>query len=243
MVLLVDGNNVLHVEGVLPSEVAGGGAVELAGLISRSRYRHDEAVIVLDGPGDAALDLPGRVRIIHSGRHRTADEVIVDLVERSSTPRSIVVASSDREILRRARRRRCRVLTAEEFLAQVGRDAVADRRRASARPTPPAGSTERWIREFGVPPEWLELPAAGTAPPSPEASSSQASSPEASSPLPAPPASAPPRDEAPTRGPEPPRHHPRRALEGVRRLDEVDPRELERFDMGEWIDRPPPSSA
>jgi len=29
----------------------------------------------------------------------------------------------------------------------------------------------------------------------------------------------------------------------VRRLDEVDPRELERFDMGEWIDRPPPSSA
>lgn len=228
MVLLVDGNNILHVEGVLPSEVAGGGAVELAELISRSRYRQDEAVIVLDGPGDAALDLPGRVRIIHSGRHRTADEVIVDLVERSSTPRSIVVASSDREILRRARRRRCRVLTAKEFLEQVGRDAVADRRRASARPTPPAGSTERWIREFGVPPEWLELPAAGTAPRSPEDSS---------------PPPAPPRDETPTRGPEPPRHHPRRALEGVRRLDEVDPRELERFDMGEWIDRPPPSSA
>jgi len=227
MVLLVDGNNILHVEGVLPSEVAGGGAVELAGLIARSRYRHDDAVIVLDGPGDAALDLPGRVRIVHSGRNRTADEVIVDLVQRSSTPRSIVVASSDREILRRARRRRCRVLAAEEFLDQVGRDAVADRRRAAPRPTLPSGSTERWIREFGVPPEWLELP------------SSRAAAPDS----PAPRSSAPPPPapgEAPTRGPEPPRHHPRRALEGVRRLDEVDPRELERFDMGEWIDRPPP---
>jgi hypothetical protein len=40
-------------------------------------------------------------------------------------------------------------------------------------------------------------------------------------------------------GPDRPRPR-RRALEDAGSLEEIDPRELERFDMGEWIDPPPP---
>lgn len=237
MLVLIDGCNVLHVEGVLPPELAGLEAADLASLISESRYRLDEVLIVMDGPrGERGTR--GGVQIIHSGPGRTADEVIIEMVRRSSTPRSILVVSSDREIRREATRRRSKTLSSEAFLAQLGRDGLAMRPGGpSPRPaneTESSPSTERWIEAFGVTEADLVLP--------PEADGSGAgTSGTIDAPPPDrggdPPAVEPTSDSQPVEPPEsrgPKR--PKRALEDVRSLDEIDPRELERFDMGEWMD-------
>lgn len=269
MLILIDGCNVLHVEGVLPPEIAGLEAAELAALVAESRYRLDEVLIVMDGPrGDRGGC--GGVRIVHSGPGRTADEVIIDLVRRSSTPRSILVVTSDREIRREATRRRSKTLSSEAFLAQLGRDGLAAR---PGKPSPspasdftPNPTTERWIAAFGVTDADLVLPPEaeepGTGEPrdsaGPRPSSGRAErEPAAARPLAEPssrPASEPDRapsesaggtsEERTTAGPgvpdrpigPPESKRPKRALEDVRSLDEIDPRELERFDMGEWID-------
>jgi len=276
VLVLVDACNVLHVEGALPGDLAGVDLGDLADLVARSRYRHDEVVLVMDGP-TAGLPLPpsaSRIRAIASGRGRTADEVIVDRLERSSAPRSVVVVTSDNAIRRRARRRRCRLVHSETFLAQLGRDAGGgDRRRSSHVATPPSASTRAWLREFGLDEEGIARlvgPPDGAAAPKAPTSKSPASKGQASesndiedpdrSPGDA-------RTSAATdganaadgghttgdvsgaampegeKGPDRPRPRPRRrALEDARSLEEIDPRELERFDMGEWIDPPPPSN-
>ena len=238
MLVLVDGCNVLHVEGVLPPDLAGLDAAELAVLIASSRYRTDEVLIVMDGPrGERGGH--GGVRIVHSGPGRTADEVIIDFVRRSSTPRSILVVSSDREIRREASRRRSKTLSSEAFLAQLGRDGLAARPAdSSPRPAPefgPTASTQRWIEAFGVTEADLELPA------EPKGPVGGASVPLAPTPRFEPeedrPAAEPSPASPPAETPPPPSPaRPRRALDDVRSLDEVDPSELDRFDMGEWID-------
>lgn len=235
MLVLVDACNVLHVEGALPRDLAGVDLGELAELVARSRYRHDEVVLVMDGP-HAGPPLPAsssRIRAIASGPGRTADEVIVDLLERSSSPRSVIVVSSDRAIRTRARRRRCRMVHSEAFLEQIGRDAhLEGRRRSSDAVGPPSASTETWIREFGLDDEALaRLVETDDAVASPDAGEDCERSPAA--PSSDSPAESPPADATP-----PPRRG--RALEDARSLEEIDPRELERFDMGEWIDPPPP---
>ena len=261
MLVLVDACNVLHVEGALPRDLAGVDLGDLADLVARSRYRHDEVVLVMDGP-TAGPPLPpsaSRIRAIASGKGRTADEVIVDRLERSSAPRSVVVVTSDNAIRRRARRRRCRLVHSEVFLAQLGRDAGSgDRRRSSHAATPPSASTQAWLREFGLDEDLdgdglarLVDPSEGgpalkssdiedPSRPLDDASTSDAAfgandadDGRAASDVPG--AATSEGEKAPDR----PRPR-RRALEDARSLEEIDPRELERFDMGEWIDPPPP---
>ncbi len=262
--ILVDGCNVLHVEGVLPAEVAGIGERELAELIARSRYRRVEALIVMDGPRGGGSG-SGAARIVASGPGRTADEVIVELVRKSSVPRSILVVTSDRGIQRAAAKRRCRILSSEAFLAQLGRDAGGSGPPAvPTRPTVVGGSVPRptpslhsstaaWIAAFGVTESDLSLPTEATEqvepPPAEPEESTTRSRPAGENPSPGKPG--PPQRDRDQRGPassspspskpedstssESPRPR-RRPLEDVRSLDEVDPAELERFDMGDWID-------
>lgn len=225
MLLLVDACNVLHVEGALPRDLAGVDLRGLAELVARSRYRHDETVLVMDGPtaGPPLPAGPSNIRSIASGPGRTADEVIVGLLETSTSPRSVIVVSSDRAIRRRARRRRCRMVHSETFLEQIGRDASASGRRGDRDSAPPEASTARWLKEFGLDERSIaEL----VRPSEPDDVRPSAPTVEADETDPPPPAEV---EPPPTR---------RRVLGEAKSLDDVDPQELERFDMGEWIDPP-----
>ncbi len=230
--VVIDGCNILHVEGVLPAEVAGVDLDGLAALTLASRHRHDSIVIVMDGPRRSAGADRGGVRVLFSGAGRTADSVIIEMVKRDSAPRQTLVVSSDREILRAARRRKCRTMTSEAFLARLGADYATA---APHRPAPPPGervlstSTEMWIEAFGVTEADLTLP--------PEAVPDEPVKPavadvgEVATPPPSPTA------ETASAGDErerPPRRM--RPLEGARSLEEIDLDELERFDMGAWLD-------
>ena len=158
MPLVVDAFNVLHVTGVLPPDLAGLDLDGLADLIETTRFYRDETWIVCDGPQRA--DGPHRrerVWFSWAGRGAKADDLIIGLVRRSSSPRRMTVVTSDRGIVKEVRRRGAETWTSEEFLERI----VADRRHArpsprsapaSLRETVPLAEPEvrAWLKTFGL---------------------------------------------------------------------------------------------
>jgi predicted RNA-binding protein with PIN domain len=161
MPLLVDTFNVLHQTGVLPPAIAGVDVEGLIELIGRSRFRRHHVRLVCDGASRVTEDveLPGTMAIEFSGKGRTADDVIIHHVKRSTAPRQLTVVSSDREIQKAARKRRCTVLGSPEFLRQLASDYEKDERSREReanerparllRPLSPRDTT-RWLNEFEV---------------------------------------------------------------------------------------------
>ena len=158
MRLLIDTCNVLHRTGILPPELAGVDETGLVGLVQNSRYRNLRLDFMCDGPaltpegprGEAA---GGRCRFFFAGRDRSADCLIIKAIKDSSSPRRLLVVSSDRTIQVEARKRRSRVLCADDFLAQLANDHGARAGRAGR--GDPLGdglgqSTQAWMREFGL---------------------------------------------------------------------------------------------
>lgn len=166
MPTVVDAYNVLHVTGVLSPDLAGIDLAELASLIATSRYRRDEAMLVCDGvatPAAAKVREPA-VRVAFAGGGKTADEYIARVVNTSTAPRRLTVVSSDRAVLKIARRRGCETVSSERFLAQLEADRGSFRDKSGPRKPDPDGlsreSTERWIAAFGIDERLRSIPAA-----------------------------------------------------------------------------------
>jgi YacP-like NYN domain len=129
-VLLLDTYNILHVTGVLPPDLAGIEIMDLVRLIRASRYRHQPATLVCDGRANpqAKAGRQGLITIQFSGGSkdaggRSADDLIAQIIAQSTAPRRLTVVSSDRAIIKAARRRRCVNLTSEAFLKNLVADA------------------------------------------------------------------------------------------------------------------------
>jgi len=162
MPLIVDTFNVLHQTGVLPTNLAGIGISGLIQLLARSRFRRQRVRLVCDGvskldPTESGEN--GNVTIEFSGKGRTADEVIAARIQRSTSPRQLTIISSDREVQRAARRRRCNVIGSPEFLRMLATDFEsferAQAKDTAARPTTmlkplKPRETSKWLREFGL---------------------------------------------------------------------------------------------
>lgn len=167
MPLLLDTYNILHVTGVLPPEVAGIDVAGLIDLLAGSRYRAEQVVLVCDGNphrGGPRFDSSAQHRVIFSGKKESADEVIMRLIAHSSAPRRLTVVTSDNEIIRAARRRRCPTITSEKLLEDLAEDHAAPRARKSAagagKPRAPltAAGVEEWIKVFGLDKRDLDIP-------------------------------------------------------------------------------------
>jgi predicted RNA-binding protein with PIN domain len=157
--LLVDAYNVLHVTGVLPPELSGLEAPDLADLVAASRWGRHQAVLVCDGtkPKDVRAAERGHVRVSYAGGGASADAAIERMLEESSHPRRITVVTNDRAVQRAARRRGASVLGAEAFLRQLALDAArAPRTRRAVARRDPGPLTDRqvdaWLRYFGIEP-------------------------------------------------------------------------------------------
>ena len=158
MKLLIDTCNVLHRTGILPPELAGIDEEGLARLVQESRYRNLKVDFMCDGPQVAedgrlrSAPWPG-CRFTFAGRAGSADQLIISAVQASSSPRKLLMVSSDRAIQIAAKKRRCRVLSSDDFLRQLAWDAnTSDRRRRSG-----SGSLQDvprsaafWMKEFGL---------------------------------------------------------------------------------------------
>jgi len=161
MPVVIDGYNLLHaargVEGC--SQL---GRRQLCEMVASWSQRVGEPVLlVFDGvaPSDALagqLHAEG-VDVLYSGAGRSADEVIGEQIRASSSPRRLIVVSTDRAIRQAARRRRCRHATSAEFLELMVRVLSRPPRVPSEPPekrkgTPP-DEVDDWLRRFGFDPE------------------------------------------------------------------------------------------
>ncbi|MEM9916212.1 MAG: NYN domain-containing protein, partial [Planctomycetota bacterium] len=124
--LLVDAYNVLH--SPMPAMLAG---LDIAGLCralgQTSWARQGRVVVVADGVprvlGTTQSPVDS-VELVYSGGSsahggKTADDVIIAMVQTHRTPRSVTVVSSDRVIRSAARGRRAKSWSSEDFLARL----------------------------------------------------------------------------------------------------------------------------
>jgi predicted RNA-binding protein with PIN domain len=153
MPLIIDGNNLLHAS--MPPSLAGLEERGLCRLLARSPWQGQRMVVVLDGAPSALGQIESpepAVELIWSGPRRSADDVIIDLVQRDSAPRRIVVVSSDHALQRQVKRRRVRVLEAAEFVSVLA--GLLGEATGSAGPARPQNlsddEVDRWLREFGI---------------------------------------------------------------------------------------------
>ncbi|MFG0258484.1 MAG: NYN domain-containing protein [Phycisphaerales bacterium JB043] len=158
--VLIDTFNVLHVTGVLPPELAGLDIAGLARLVSGSRWRDRPVVLVCDGTGGGRvrsrtfvrpLDGHPHIGALFVGPGKDADGEIERRLERDSSPRRILVVSSDNRLRASARRRRAEWMSSEAFLGALAADASRGGGLASGKPESGALDDDEiraWMREF-----------------------------------------------------------------------------------------------
>ncbi|MEM6855830.1 MAG: NYN domain-containing protein [Planctomycetota bacterium] len=159
MPLILDCYNVLHV--TMPPMLAGLGEAGLCHALGRTTWAaRGDIMVVADGrpkPLGVAESPVAAVDLVYSGSHRSADDLIIDLINAHSAPRRLTVVSSDRVIRAAARRRKARDLSSEDFIDQLChqlRQHAADpppTGRPNIAPLPPE-LVQRWRDAFEIDP-------------------------------------------------------------------------------------------
>ena len=152
MPLLIDCYNVLHV--TMPPSLAGLDEAGLCRALARSGLHGQKMTVVCDGrvkphgPAESPVD---GVDLVYSGPRASADDVIIRLIDADSAPRRLIVVSNDRQIQKAARRRRAKVMPAEELIRLLATSGTA-RPASGGKPTGalPPDEVERWLVDFGL---------------------------------------------------------------------------------------------
>jgi predicted RNA-binding protein with PIN domain len=151
MELIIDTWNVLHQTGILPPESAGIGTRGLCTLIQRSRWAGERITLVCDGTPSDIGGVGPKLQTIFTGPHRTADDEIVDRVANSSSARSILVITSDREIIRSIKKNGAKHLGSAAFLQTLFDDASTSKKKRVHRPSGLSRAhANEWRKEFGL---------------------------------------------------------------------------------------------
>jgi predicted RNA-binding protein with PIN domain len=169
MRLLIDGYNLMHAQGLT-------GQAHDAERLRKAREKLLKTLSKRLGPMDrhvtrvifdSAQKLPFAPRMLwvdgitveFAAESSSADERVIDLIDRHDAPKKLVVVSSDNEIIEAARRRGSRIISSDEFMS-----ILEDPRRpvlmpaTSARPTS-LGHSSAPLPEGVVPKEtdyWME---------------------------------------------------------------------------------------
>lgn len=163
MATLIDGYNFLHATGILGRNV-GPGTLErarnaLLGFLAASLTESERAgtTVVFDakgGPPGLPRELHQHgIRVLYAVGYPDADGLMEELIRADSSPRRLVVVSSDHQIQRAAARRRATACDSDRWYTDVCR-----RRRARElaepaaehKPIPPNAAAESayWVRAF-----------------------------------------------------------------------------------------------
>jgi predicted RNA-binding protein with PIN domain len=151
MDLLIDTWNVLHQTGILPADSAGIGSAGLCRMIENSRWRGHRVSLICDGTPSDEQGAGARYQTIFTGPFKSADEEIMERVARSSAPRSILVVTSDREIVKAIGKRGAQHIGSSSFLQALVEDSYKPKTKTVRRPT--GLSPERaqeWREQFGI---------------------------------------------------------------------------------------------
>jgi len=123
--VIIDGNNLLHAmheHAPVPTV----GRETMVRALERWAGRHcDDVTLVFDGPapkGGLRKQLSSRRLSVRFAAPKSADDVIIAIVKRSSHPDTVRVVSSDTAIGYEARKRRCAHTDAVAFTHEVFAD-------------------------------------------------------------------------------------------------------------------------
>jgi len=116
-----------------------------------------DVLMVFDGKVPPTVDVnalsTGHLHMHFVGPEMTADDAIIEVIDTYSAPKSLCVVSTDREIRRAAKRRRCKGYVCEDFWPQVvntlaNRPVRREPKEKRAGLTPE--QTEYWLKQFGL---------------------------------------------------------------------------------------------
>ncbi len=156
--IVVDAYNVIHADNDL-RRIAGKDLERarrrlVARVAAYVREKELQVTLVFDGKGamaDAETILPGRLQVIYTPRHQSADELIISMIAASENPREIIVVSSDRAHIRPAAAQAgCPAIGSKEFLGRIqARKAKDVAGESDEKPRPESGDTDYWLERFG----------------------------------------------------------------------------------------------
>ena len=165
MAIIIDGYNVLHTSRWLSSSWKGADRQRLCRLLGElAKYRAEKITVVFDAlPAEPDLGRaePPPLKVIFSGHGRTADEVIIQMINKSTGPRDLTVVSSDRQIRAAAKRRGCKIRQAGEFIRIAAGELAQEniiREPAEKQKGLSQSQTKQWLAEFGLNPDEKEDP-------------------------------------------------------------------------------------
>ena len=165
--LLIDGYNLLYAAGLGQPNYAEGELHRcrqallnlLAGTLTDAQ-RPDTKIIfdAANAPPDRSRSQKhARMQVEFAAAGQDADSTIEDLIKQHSSPRQILVISSDHRLHKAARKRRAKVMDSEKFLRQLESAASrADKRQQRAENHAQLNRID-WISEFGDIPGANEL--------------------------------------------------------------------------------------
>jgi predicted RNA-binding protein with PIN domain len=159
MALLIDGYNLLHVTAIVGHGGLRGSRERLLRFLASAidPRERPQTTIVFDA-AEAPANLPRTIVVeemtIHfSSEYDNADELIEELIEAHSVPKSLLVVSSDHRIQRAARRRKAPFVDSDVWFAEALRRRAAMKAPAPivAKPAGPLNGDEIafWLAEFG----------------------------------------------------------------------------------------------
>ena len=155
--ILIDGYNLLHASGVFgsggrtPLESSREALLDWLGEVLDDAQR-PRTTIVFDAreapPGLPRSGQKHGMRICFSPRDCEADELLEELIREHSSPRSLVVVSSDHRIHRAARRRRATPVDSDVWVADIRRQPSHDQPASERTEAPHLDDVQSWLEEF-----------------------------------------------------------------------------------------------
>ena len=123
MAIIIDGYNVLHTSRWLTSSWKGVDRRRFCMLLAQLASHRDEKItVVFDAEptgSSAVFSPPVGLEVIYSGHSRTADDLIIQMVNSSTGPRHLTVVSSDRQVAAAARSAGAKVVSSDTFAALI----------------------------------------------------------------------------------------------------------------------------
>ncbi len=164
MFLIIDGYNLLHATGIMGRGAGPGGLARsrqallnfLAASLDPDLARRTTVVFdAATSPGrPRALEHAG-IRVVYAAGYDDADTLIEELISQHSSPRRLVVVSSDHRVQRAARRRRAKPIDSDVWYAELMRHRREQARRPDepVKTTPPLTEAEvqYWLDQFHEP--------------------------------------------------------------------------------------------
>jgi uncharacterized protein len=164
MALLIDGYNLLHASGILGRGIGPGSLERSRGALIRFLGESLEAAVlrrttVVFDAREAPPGLPREqkhagltVRFADPGSD--ADALIEQLIVADSSPRRLIVVSSDHRLHKAARRRNATAIDSDQWYAETLRKRIARQKRGASGAKPSGPMTEAdvnfWLKQFGL---------------------------------------------------------------------------------------------